>query len=122
MMKAKELLNNTLKMLGYSDSDGNVELTSRIRNSAIVTINLVYGDLHRVVGNGEFEPIKSLEDEIKLPQKALGDVIAYGIAMHIARSENDGDQQQYYTMLYNARRAGLTGYGVVKNTWPRPEY
>ncbi|MBR6502288.1 MAG: hypothetical protein IKT42_02490 [Clostridia bacterium] len=122
MMKAKELLNNTLKMLGYSDSDGNVELTSRIRNSAIVTINLVYGDLHRVVGNGEFEPIKSLEDEIKLPQKALGDVFAYGIAMHIARSENDGDQQQYYTMLYNARRAGLTGYGVVKNTWPRPEY
>lgn len=120
-MKAKELLNNTLKMLGYSDNDGNVELTGRIRNSAIVTVNLVYGDLHRAVGSGEFEPIKSLDEEIKLPQKALGDVFMYGIAMHIARSENDGDQQQYYTMLYNSRRAGLTGYETVKNTWPRPE-
>lgn len=122
MMKAKELLNSTLKMIGYSDSDGNVELTSRIRNSAIVTVNLVYSDLHRAVGSGEFEGIKSLDDEIKLPQKALGDVFMYGIAMHIARSENDGDQQQYYTMLYNARRAGLTSYTAVKNAWPSPEY
>ena len=121
MMKAKEILNNTLKMLGYSDSDGNVELTNRIRNGAVVTINLVYGDLHRAVSSGEFEPIKSLDEEIKLPQKALGDVFMYGIAMHIARSENDGDQQQYYTMLYNAKRAGLTGYGTVRNTWPHPD-
>ena len=121
MMKAKELLNNTLKLLGYSDSDGNIELTARIRNSAIVTMNLVYGDLWRACNEGEFEPLKSLDDEIKLPQKALGDVFMYGLAMHIARSENDGDQQQYYTMLYNAKRAGLTQYGTVKNTWPRPE-
>ena len=120
-MKAKELLNNTLKMLGYTNADGNAELTSRIRNGAIVAINLVYGDLHRAVGNGEFEPIKSLDDEIKLPQKALGDMFMYGLAMHIARSENDGDQQQYYTMLYNAKRAGLTTYDKVKNKWPRPE-
>ena len=121
-MKAKELLNNTLKMLGYSDSDGNVELTSRIRNSAIVTVNLVYGDLWRAMGNGEFEPIKTLEDKIMLPQKALGDVFMYGLAMHIARSENDGDQQQYYTMLYNAKRAGLTQYEKVKNVIPKVEY
>ena len=121
MMRASEILNDTLKMLGYSDIDGNVELTSRIRNGAIVTINLVYGDLWRAVGNGDFEAIKSLSDEIKLPAKALGDVFMYGLAMHIARSENDGDQQQYYTMLYNAKRAGLTKYETVKNTWPHPD-
>lgn len=121
-MKATELLNNTLKMLGYSDSDGNVELTSRIRNSAIATVNLVYGDLWRAMCSGEFEPIKTLDDEIMLPQKALGDVFMYGLAMHIARSENDGDQQQYYTMLYNAKRAGLTQYEKVKNVIPRVEY
>ena len=77
MMKAKELLNNTLKLLGYSDSDGNIELTARIRNSAIVTMNLVYGDLRRACNEGEFEPLKPLDDEIKLPQKALGDVFMY---------------------------------------------
>ncbi len=121
MMKASELLNNALKMLGYTDSDGNSELTGRIRNSAIVTVNLVYSDLWRACNTGDFEPIKSLSDEIKLPQKALGDVFFYGLAMHIARSENDGDQQQYFAHLYNARRAGLTQYESVRNTWPRPE-
>ncbi len=120
-MKANELLNNTLKMIGYSDSDGNVELTQRIRNGAIVTINLVYGDLWRIFNEGVFEPIKSLDDEINLPQQALGDVFMYGLAMHIARSENDGDQQQYYTMLYNAKRAGMTQYTTVKNVLPCPE-
>ena len=120
-MKASELLNNTLKLLGYSDADGNVELTQRIRNSGVMVINLVYGDLWRACNNGDFEPIKSLSDEIKLPIKALGDVFLYGVAMHIARSENDGDQQQYYTMLYNAKRAGLTQYKRVTNVWPRPE-
>ncbi len=120
MMKANELLNNALKMLGYSDSDGNVELTQRLRNRAIVTVNLVYGDLWRICNTGEFEPVKSLSDEIKLPQKATGDVFLYGLAMHIARSENDGDQQQYFAHLYNARRAGLTQYDKVKNVIPSP--
>ena len=120
-MKASELLNNTLKIIGYSDSDGNVELTQRVRNGAIVTINLVYGDLWRIFNKGAFKPIKSLDDEIDLPQEALGDVFMYGLAMHITRNENDGDQQQYYAMLYNARRASLTQYTTVKNVIPRPE-
>ncbi len=121
MMKANELLNNALKMLGYSDSDGNVELTSRIRNGAIVTVNLVYGDLWRICNTGEFEPINSLANEVKLPQKALGEVFLYGLAMHIARSENDGDQQQYFSHLYNAKRAGLTQYMKVENRLPYPD-
>lgn len=119
-MKAIELLNDALKMLGYSDSDGNVELTSRIRNGAIVIVNLVYGDLWQMFNKEEFKPIKSLNEEILLPQKAIGEVFLYGLAMHIARSENDGDQQQYFATLYNLKRAGMTQYTSVKNMWPYP--
>lgn len=120
-MKAKDILDNTLKMMGYSDSDGNTELTARIRNQAVVAVNLVYSDLWRACNTGEFEPIESLDNEINLPKKALGDVFMYGLAMHIARSENDGDQQQYYTMLYNSKRSGLTRYETVKNAIPYPD-
>lgn len=133
-MKANELLNSALKLLGYTDSDGNSELTQRIQNCAVVTVNLVYGDLWRVCKKtnydfscndkseqvGEFVPIQSLDDEIDLPQNVLCDVFLYGLAMHIARSENDGDQQQYFASLYNARRAYLTQYGKVKNILPTP--
>ena len=120
-MKASTLLNDALKMLGYIDSNGNAELTGRLRNRAIVTVNLVYSDLWQIYGIGEFKPIESLGDEIDLPAKALGDVFLYGLAMHIARSENDGDQQQYFAALYNAKRAGLTQYDKVRNVIPRPE-
>lgn len=144
MMKANELLNDTLKILGYSNADGNIELTSRIRNSAVVTVNLVYADLWRICNTietndtipsvaeatapldtnkgslyREFEPIESLSDEIKLPPKALGDVFLYGLAMHIARSENDGDQQQFYATLYNSKRSGLTRFEKVTDVLPR---
>ena len=118
-MKAITLLNDALKMLGYSDSDGNAELTQRLRNRAVVTVNLVYGDLWRIFNSESFKTIKSMDDEVALPEKALGDVFLYGLAMHIARSENDGDQQQFFTMLYNAKRAGLTQYDKVKNTVTR---
>lgn len=121
MMKANILLNDALKMLGYTDSDGNSELTRRLRNKAVVTVNLVYGDLWRICNTGDFEPIKSLSDKIKLPEMAIGDVFLYGLAMHIARSENDGDQQQFFAQLYNSRRAGLTRYEKVKNILPHPE-
>ena len=98
-MTANTLLNNALKMLGYSDSDGNTELTARLRNCATVTVNLVYSDLWHICNDGEFVPIKSLFDEIKLPGKATDEAFVYGLAMHIARSENDGDQQQMFAML-----------------------
>lgn len=120
-MRAIELLNNTLKILGYSDNDGNAKLTQRIRNGAVVMMNLVYGDLWSICNVGEFKPIKSLSDEIVLPSEAMGEVFVYGLAMHIARSENDGDQQQFFAHLYNAKRAGLTKYTTVKNTWPCPD-
>lgn len=120
-MKAKELLNSALKMLGYTNADGNAELTGRTRNSAIVTVNLVYSDLCKMVSKEPFKPIKSLDDEILLPQKATDECFWYGLAMHIARSENDGDQQQYFATLYNAKRAGLTQYDKVKNVIPRVE-
>ena len=120
-VKAIELINNSLKMLGYSDSAGNIELSGRIRNNAIITVNLVYSDLWKTVNNETFKPIKSLDEEILLPQKATDECFLYGLAMHIARSENDGDQQQFYAALYNAKRAGLTGYEKVKNVIPKVE-
>lgn len=117
--KAIILLNDALRLLGYTDNDGNPELSQRIRNKAIVTVNLVYGDMWRICRDADFRPIASLDDEIALPKKATGDVFLYGLAMHIARNENDGDQQQYFAYLYNSRRAGLTKFDRLKNIIPR---
>ena len=118
-MTANEILTDTLKMLGYAESNGNVELPQRIRNRAIVAVNLVYEDLWGITTNEPFEPIKSLADEIKLPERVPQSTFMYGLAMHIAQSENDGDQQQLYSHLYNQKRARLTNTVEVKNTLPQ---
>ena len=118
-MTASELLNNTLKMLGYSEANGNIELPQRIRNRAGVAVNLVYEDLWGICNTEPFEPIKSLTDEIKLPEKVLNSTFLYGLAMHIAAAENDGDQNQTYAHLYNSKRAGLTRFEKIRNTLPR---
>lgn len=118
-MKAIELLNDSLKLMGYTDVNSNSGITQKIKNNAIITVNLVYSDLWKVFNEKPFEPIKSLTDEINLPLQMPTDVFLYGLAMHIARSENDGDQQQFYTYLYNSKRAGLTVMTKVKNIIPR---
>lgn len=118
-MKATELLNDTLRMLGYSESNGNVQLPQRVRNSAVVTINLVYEDLWNICYDEPFVPIKNFSDEIVLPDKVPKSTVMYGLAMYIAQSENDGDQQQLYAHLYNAGRARLSKIEKVIDKIPR---
>lgn len=116
-MTGNQLLNTSLKILGYTDQNGNAQLTSRVRNSAVVNINLVYSDLWRITHTESFEPINSLGDTIDLPGNALHDVFPYGLCMHIARSENDGDQQQFYSVLYNQKRTSLSNFETVEDTF-----
>lgn len=116
-MTGNQLLNNALKILGYTDQNGNAQLTSRVRNNAIVNINLVYSDLWRATKGGNFQPINSLGDTIDLPYSVLQDVFLYGLCMHMARSENDGDQQQFYTLLYNQKRLSLSKFEKIDDTF-----
>lgn len=118
-MKAIEVFENTLKLLGYSDANGNAQLTQRIRNRAVVAINAVYSDLFRIEGQGEFKAIKSLDEELELPQNVLTDIFPFGLAMFIAQNENDGDQQQFYASLYNSKRTLLTKHGLIKDRLPK---
>ena len=116
-MTGNQLLNTSLKILGYTDQNGNSQLTARIRNCAVVNINLVYADLWRITHDTPFIPINSLGDTVDLPENALHDVFLYGLCMHMARSENDGDQQQVYTMLYNQKRASLSHTETIVDTF-----
>lgn len=118
-MNASEILNIALKMLGYTENNGNVKLTQRIRNKAVVATNLVYSDIWRVLGKENFEPINSTSEKIDLPSDIITDVFVYGICMHIAQSESDGDNQQFYSALYNRKRTSLSQTGRYKDALPR---
>ena len=116
-MSGNQLLNTALKILGYTDQNGNSQLSSRVKNCAVVNINLVYVDLWRMLNETAFIPIVSLGDTVNLPETVLNDVFLYGLCMHIARSENDGDQQQMYAVLYNQKRTSLSHTETIEDTF-----
>ena len=120
-MTAQKAVNTALNMLGYTGSTGNSQLSTRLMNNAITFSNLIYSDLHRICGKDEFEPITTLNDELKLPERAVNDVFIYGLAMFFAQSESDGESQLLYRALYNQKRTSLTQVSTIKDVLPRGE-
>ena len=118
-MTGQEMLKKSAEMLGYTNTNGNLQLSARITAKAPTLINLIYSDLWRICNEGEFEPMKSMQAEITLPEQALNDVMPYGVAMMLAQSESDGDQQQLYSVLYNRKRTSLSKKETVEDVLPR---
>lgn len=114
-MTARELYISALTLLGYKDSD-------LFKRKAITLINTVYADIfYDLTPNGEFEPIKSLQDEVDLPPKVLHDVFIYGLAGFMAQSESDGDQQQLFMSIYNNKKNRLNSTSQIEDVIPYPE-
>lgn len=120
-MTAADMEKKIINLLGYTDGSGNIAQNTRLRQRSLTAINAVYADLFYALGRTEFSPALSPEDAIDLPERVLNDVMPYGAAAFLAQSENDGDQQQYYIMLYNQKRAALTRSESVEDGMPTPE-
>ena len=117
-MTAREIVNHAVNLLGYSTANGNTQIIPRIMNRAVSIVNTVYEDLWGITSEQEFEPIKALNDEVKLTGRALG-IMPYGVAAFIAQSESDGDSQQLWMLTYNKKRRGLSQAYTRVDTMPR---
>ncbi len=120
-MTAADIEKKIINLLGYTDGSGNIAPNAHLRQRTLTAINAVYADLFYALGRTEFSPVTAPEDKINLPERILHDVMPYGAAAFLAQSENDGDQQQYYIMLYNQKRAVLTRSESVEDSIPTPE-
>ncbi len=117
-MKAKEIITNALKLLGYTSMSGNEQLTARIMSKAIPIINITYSDIWEIEKSEDFEPVAKLDDEIKLSNKAVS-VMIYGVCSYIAQSEEDAAQQNIFAVLYNKKRASLSKITTKIDTLPK---
>ena len=117
-MTGKQILSESMRLLGYTDSIGNPEMSGRINTRAIAAINSVYSDLFYMLHDTGFSALNELGEEIQLPERVLNDVMPYGVAAFIAQSESDGDQQQYFMKIYNIKRMGIAGKSSVKDVIP----
>ena len=118
-MTANDVVRQAMTLLGYSDNDGNNQLTQRIKNRAVAVFNLVYNDLRRVC-ELERKPIISLSDEFELPEEAY-DILTCGVASYIAGAEGDDTQQYMWSNEYQQRRATLSRVSEIEDVIPSIE-
>ena len=120
-MTAKDIISKAIVMLGYNDEQGNTS-DSRFQIAAKNALKIVYSDLFYCLNSKGFEEIKSLTDEIKLPERVLNNVMPYGVASFIAESIGDGEKQQFFTVIYNRKRTQLTNFEDMEDGIPYPDY
>ena len=116
-MTGSEVLQRSLQLLGYSESNGNLHISQVVRNRALPVVNLVYAELSRNCGKDN-KHIESLSDEINLPDRVLNEVMPLGVAMYLANAEGDANSEAFWGREYNAKRATLSRVEKIKDTIP----
>lgn len=120
-MNGTQMMKKALILLGYTDSQGNISAEQRFKSRAHTVINTVYADLYYTNKiKGDFRPIKSMSDIIRLPHRLLKDVMPYGVAVYFAMSESDSAQQQIFAEIYNKKRTASQTENKVADKIPYP--
>jgi len=107
-MTGTEVLRRALLLMGYTNSYGEVDITSDAelfkRGTAIV--QQVFDDLRRIERPREFleERLRMESDITGISPEAVRDIMPYGVAMFLAQSEGNGDSQAMFAELYNRKR------------------
>ena len=119
-MTGYEILKRAADLLGYRDAAGDEDLDTGTKKSAHEYLNRVLFDI-AFIGNKEYTPISSLEEETGDFSPAEQEAIIYGLCMWLSFSVSDGEKNSVFTHLYNSRRTALTRTAQIKDTIPNPE-
>lgn len=121
-MTGNDIFHRALVLLNYTNSHGSVEAlnNSELYRRKLPLINQIYADLWSIYSEEEFLPLSSPAEEIPLSAYILNNIMPYGVAMLIAQTDGDLDNQSLYATLYNQRRpAARTTGGRIEDRMPR---
>jgi len=106
-LQVNEVFKQALVLLNYTDPQGNVDAVNNteLYKRALPLINQIFADLWHVRTSANFEPLVSLSQEIPLASYVVTNIMPYGVAMLIAQTNGDADNQALYAAMYNQRRS-----------------
>lgn len=108
MITAGKAIETAVILLGYTNRFGEVDgenYSSSYRN-ALKFLNTVYVELAEIQGK-TYTEITELTTNIELDDRVVLDVMVYGLAMWLAKNENDGDNQSYFAAVYSQKRGSV---------------
>lgn len=118
-MTANQISTKALILLGYNDMNGNTS-DPRLQVTALNAVNAIYADLFYKFNSKGFKELGTLAEELDLPERILNDVVPYGVAAFIAKNIGDGENQQYFSALYNTKRKSAVNGSSIVDVIPSP--
>lgn len=121
-MNAMSLFEKAMEMLGYTSAEG-ISGREDMLKKALTLINNVYVELYyafqqKAGEDDNFVPIVNINDSLNLPTAVLNDIAPYGVAMYLAQSEGDADNQSLYANIYNQKKVRGKRVGRIKDRLP----
>ncbi len=119
-MNGAVVFRQALSLLNYTDSDGVPGGTALYRR-ALPLLNQIAADLWYMANDTPFCPLSSLADELPLPEAVVLGIVPFGLAMLIAQTEGDADNQTLFAAQYDQRRSGAGAGARIRDRLPRCE-
>lgn len=122
MKTGEEIKNRALQLLNYTDQNGRVDsaMYADVTARSLALVNQVYAECWYILeGERPFIELPTLTEPIALPPRVIENVMPFGVAMLMAQSLGDGDNQSMMADLYNQKRATLTHRCRRKDVMPR---
>ena len=123
-MTAADALRQACLLLNYTDHTGGVNAggNADLNRRALPLINQIYADLWQPRQAGDtFAPLTATNQALQLEESVAIGILPYGVAMLLAQTEGDGDNQTVFARLYNQKRSGAIRQGDrIGDRLPRP--
>ncbi len=125
MKTGKEVLEQALRLLGYTNHTGDIDAVrdAELFKSGSAKVRQIYYELQRIEHPDDIDTDFNMTKELKLSPIAIEDVMPYGVAMLIAQSDGNYNSQTLFAQLYNQKRSSVPKpVARVKDVIPRGGY
>ena len=121
-MTGYDVVQQALTLLNYTTPTGDIDngLNAEQLRRSLPILNTVVTDLLTVAGK-PMQKMTDLQEELPMEENVAMLAVVPGVAMHLAQSENDGDNYNRWAAEYTKRRRMVARpHGVVRDTAPWP--
>lgn len=121
-MTGDDLMLQAMRLLNYTNPRGDIDRlqAAELFKRGLTMVNLLLADVMPIEGN-EIRLLEALTDPLPVSDHTAAAVLPYGLAMLLAQSEGDGDNQQIMAAIYNQKRGSIRRPGNrVADVLPMP--
>ncbi len=107
-MTGQDVLRQALRLLGYTDTFGEPDgrTHTEVYKRGLAVINQLCAEMAAAQGEGVV-PLGSLQEKPPFAEHIVRGILPYGVAMHLAAAQGDGDNQQWFATLYDQKRTAM---------------